>query len=487
MSSADGVKSRLAALALVTSVLFFLSSAVGTIRYNPMPWPDEALFADVSRQLILHGKLALPALQGLLPGLDQRMYLMPPVYFLSVALMFLSFGVSQVAMRALSLVTALLILLVMTRISPRHKSSPILMVVPSILLCFDCVFMRGATIGRMEMLAMLFSLSALALFESLRQSSSLRRAAACGLLAGLAGLTHPIGAVAAVAIGLGFLIERRPLKEFGLYLLAGGLCLAAWGIYILIDIPAFKGQFGAQLSRKVRMQAGLQKILTDYAYWYRPLKWQVWLYWGVGTLGVVVGTIRGTVSRTFLIYQLLLSVLVLNFYEQWYGIWLLPGMALGFASLFQAVLDLRTKVAYAAGALVGLVVGLFSVPNAVAMVRKQLDTAASDGVRNTLAWAESIRQSLPPNSRVLVAAIPDPYFTLVGRDDIQVLEFLPKAIFVESDVYRKFVNSADYVVIGGFIVSWSLLNYVEQHGEKLSGVALPGTEQRPLLLYRLKK
>ena len=84
--SATAPRVVLAAVAL--SVLlgatfpFFVATLFETV---PPVWPDEALFASAAADLIENGRLGTPLLAGVVPGIGEHTYWVPPLHLLYLA------------------------------------------------------------------------------------------------------------------------------------------------------------------------------------------------------------------------------------------------------------------------------------------------------------------------------------------------------------------------------------------------------------------
>ena len=113
-------------------------------------------------------------------------------YALVVAASFSLFGIRLLALRGISAIAAAAALPTTYRLARRLGLSAAAAFVGSAFLCADVGFLRAARVGRMDMLAL-----ALIVGSLLAAAGAGRRAPLyAGLLAALAGLTHPIGLVA---------------------------------------------------------------------------------------------------------------------------------------------------------------------------------------------------------------------------------------------------------------------------------------------------
>lgn len=227
------------------------------LLYDPAVWPDEALFANPAVNLLRHGHLGTDLMGGYLPGIETHTYWMPPFYYLALAPVFALFGVSAPVMRLFSAFTAASVLALTYAIGRRAGLGRVAACIAVAVLAVDAVFLRAARLGRMDMLAIALMLGAL--YFALASRAAKRAPIFAGVLAGLATMTHPLGMIAPLAIGLHYLVladasRWRRLLCFALGVLGPALL---WGIYILGDTAAFSAQIGAQVGRKAAYEEGL--------------------------------------------------------------------------------------------------------------------------------------------------------------------------------------------------------------------------------------
>jgi len=433
--------------------IFAFYARVLLLKYPPV-WPDESLFANTALNLLHHKGLATDLLSGIVPGIEHRTYLMPPAYFFYLAGVFSVWGTSVFAVRLASLAAALLVMGLVFSLGLRSGLGPWLSLIPVSLLAVDSVFLRAAVIGRMDMLAVAFILLALRL--------SLPKQASCfpgspfltGLACALALLTHPIGAVAVIAMAAAWaqlpgVRRRRALAR----MLAGfSLPMLAWSVYIIQDPGSFIAQFGGQLMRKAGRHPGtLARLMENLVLnlgQYGLAQELTGLAWACGLGGLYLAARKRKELLVVCAAQILVLAAILWSKEIWYPVYVAPLTALGLGLLvavdkpwgprkgWLCCLALFISVVFARGSLRHLA-DINALQNKV--YRKET---------NYEAFCADISVLIPPGSRTLISLIPDPYLKLAMRPDLVLREFVPEGFPVDPGQYRRYLATSDYIVAG---------------------------------------
>jgi 4-amino-4-deoxy-L-arabinose transferase-like glycosyltransferase len=450
-----------ARVALVAALVAFAGYAAALLLHDPVVWPDEALFADPAIHLLRRGHLGTELMAPYLPGIAARTYWVPPLYFVVLAAVFAVAGVGVAAMRALSVAAAAGALAATWALGRRAGLDRAAACVPVALLAVDGVFLRGARLGRMDMLALALTLAACERALALRTSARRRDGVLAGLCAGLAVVTHPFGAVAPAALALSLAwtppAERR--RDLG-WLLTGLVGpLAAWGAYILRDPASFAAQFGAQLARKSgRHPWSVDFLARSLAFnldQYRdaadppgvdPHVAAGWL-WGLGTAALAWAARRHAPVRLLLAVHLLSGLLALVSMEMWYPLFVLPTAALGVGVLFAdglVALPARRGALAALAALCVLFAGRNLARQEALRVRWTDPGAAADYD----AWCARVGALLPRGATVFVSVFPDAYLGLARRTDLRFRSFVPEGLPVAPGAVQRGFAEATYVVVG---------------------------------------
>ena len=464
-------------------VLALAAAAIGSfgfyahallLKYPPV-WPDEALFANPALNLIRRGALSMDVYSGALPGIAQHTYFMPPLYYFYLAGFFYVGGPGVVVMRLSSLVAAMAVMMLTYSVALRSGLGRRLSLIPVCLLAVNTAFLRAALIGRMEMLTLAFILAALWLAMGRTGSEDClgtKRSLLTGLACALAGLTHPFGAVAAIAVmGVRAVIPGGPRRKVLPSMLAGTLLpVAAWAAYILQDWRSFVAQFGAQAMAKLSHHASrpsgpvssaaaahglgyvLHVVLADVAQFGPELRKPDEVMFLLAVTGGLAGLGLAALNRRALLVLLacqpMIVVLAVLGREMWYPAYLVPLTAVGLGHLIHlAKQRIPWRVACATAAvLLCAWFGLRSL-RVTSKINYERNVVYKDGTNYT-AWCAGISRALPSNSRVLISSVPDPYFCLAGRQDLALREFLHESVPIDPQQYRQYMADADYVVTG---------------------------------------
>jgi len=465
-STIPGLSWILAPLAL-GAFAWFAYQASGLWLTYPTPWPDEALFTDVSVNLIRHGRFATDLYADFFPAMRQHYYLTPPLYHLVLAGWLGVFGVSLGAVRALSAITALAVLLVTYAIGRRLGLSHLLALGPSALLALDSVFLRGALLGRMDLLALLFLLLAiwLALGDSGGSARGIGSPSTRGFFLGLASafavLAHPVGIVA-MAVAVGWTVMARPSGRVLLPLALGmALGLLPWLVYAAQDFPSFLAQIGGQLERKGSRESILSCLSIESAQW-GVNAWLVWIAWLAGLGGLGLASSRRRWVPILMGAQALVTLAVVTSCEIWYPVYVLPLTYLGFGCAWSALgRPGHRRLAAFAVAAVALIFAQQNM-NRVSKLRSQRD--AFDVSAQYSEWCRTIGDFLPNGSRVLTDLLPTPYFGLTSRQDLALRLFPPSGFKRSAADSAAFVNGLDYVISGRSLASPQLQSFLMSHG-----------------------
>jgi 4-amino-4-deoxy-L-arabinose transferase-like glycosyltransferase len=444
------------------------------LKYPPV-WPDEPVYAQPADNLIHHGKMSTP-LMDMLPGMTERTYWMPPLYFLYLCPFFAAFGTGIVVMRLSSVFAAVAGLVLLYAIGRRAGLGKFLAMFPPAVMAVDHVFLSGSLIGRMEMLTL--ALVLVTLWQWLNRSPSWIRSFLCGLTAGLAALSHPMGMMAPLAVLAGELIFPHGPRRRNLLAMIGGCLLVglAWGAYILQDTASFIAQFSPMLARKAGRHMPLEERLsTNLVLRYGKDCAFAAVFWILGFAGLVVAAIKRKELWTVVVLQVVSFALISWSVEIWYPVYMIPLSCLGVAFLLdfsQKLFDSRYGgLAITMALVVVIVVGWFAWEN-LSNIRR-IDRSRNGQFAAGTDYAEFCRQisdALPDGSRVILSSIPDPYFGLAGRKDLKLQEF--PAIPIDREKYQKNIESYDYVVTGKGISNEQLREFVSGHGEVIKVIRL---------------
>jgi len=488
------------AIASLAWFVFFAKALV--LKYPPI-WPDEGIVASPATNLLQHGVLSTN-LFGTLPGVG-RTYWMPPIYFFYLASVFRFTEPGIVAMRFASTAAGLAVLVLTYLLAVRTGLGRWTSLLPVSLVALDSVFLRGALMGRPDMLAVALILFALwVATKSFGPWSSFLTGIACAL----AALTHPVGVVAPAAVVLWRLLLREGRTTRSLMLLLAGIALPLlpWLAYIGLDSRTFTDQFGRQLALKSTphghdnfLLRSFFHLVGQYAFedgrvfdvvWALPL----WFLGLVG-LGDTERALRGkeaperrSVVLLCICQALILAVIVWSS-ELWYAVYAIPITAIGLCHLLNNCRSFVTAGWWQRIAVACLVfwVMAFVISNLQHTLRvRYLENFVHKSETDYGRWCGEISRKLPAGSKVLLSIIPDPYFGLSARSDLTFHEFLPEE--VTHDLSWAYMSDADYAIIGSGLrsPSRSVEKFIQSNGDL---TAIVGTDEVGYMarIYRIKK
>ena len=248
-------------LALLTILLAFSFGAL-LLKYPP-PGGDEPVIVDPAVNLVRHGYLGTNLYSGLVPGIERHYFLYPPFYFVALAGWFKLFGVGLLQARAFSLLCTGLIVWIVYLFARRYVS-PRPAFASAALCALTIWVVLASRVARMDSLCVALIMTAAILYEGADRTERLVNYALSGFAAGLAAITHPLGIVAATAIGLHMILRFRARIVLSpaayVWFFPFAVCELAWLAYIVAD----PGSFGAQMSLQIA-----RKMLWRYAYSYQ--------------------------------------------------------------------------------------------------------------------------------------------------------------------------------------------------------------------------
>ncbi len=468
------------------------------LRYPPV-WPDEALFASPSDSLARGSGMGTPVLAGFIPGMDRYTFWLPPGYFLALAALFRIFHpVNQVLVMRLfswALGAALLGICwhILRRISPRSG----MVWLSLLLLATHATLIRAANLGRMDMLTLVCGTASVALYLEFLEREGSRWAAGAGFFAGLAFLCHPAGAVFLAALvanhlksaGLKSLAKPQARLFFGSFLLP----LVPWLIYLLRAPGLFLLQFGGQLNRKASATGTLLIHEPATRWLIRPLQFAEW-----GPKGPL------TFSDVLFVFVFLVAVLLLAFSGREktrasvLGLWVLAGYCLNLATLedwypIYFVVPMVLLLGWGAASTqypwaraIGVAALLVGIAWNVVQAELVLKGPFGDW-KAYRKYASALAEQIPAGSKVILMAIPDPYFGLqMENKGYRLYEFAPEGIPVDPTMAQKTLASTDYAVDSGCCGPRYLRPYIESHGRIVGGVMSPDRNSPPVMVWKLQ-
>ncbi len=218
--------------------------------YALLPYSaDEICFLQPAQNLAEGKGMGTPALDDLLPGISQRTYWQPPVYFLVLAVWGKLAGFDVMSSRLLSRVCGVGVLLLLWLLALRWGVHPQLALICVIWTALDLTFQYNSNLGRMDTMNALWLMACLLAFTEHQRSGKIWQVTVAGFFGALATLTHfiAIPSVLTLALVLAWQKRWRDLLWFSFPILLGW---SAWLIYAAQDWQSFWSQLCYQFARK---------------------------------------------------------------------------------------------------------------------------------------------------------------------------------------------------------------------------------------------
>ncbi len=235
-----------------------------TLAATKAPWCDEGWFANAAYNLANHGhmgsSLQEPSghyLNAYLRGIQERTYVVPPLYLVTLAAWLKLWGNGLVVMRAYAILWGLITLISFNALANRLTGDRTLAVLATAMTAIDFTFLFAATDVRMESMMMGLSLTSWLAYLHWRERNLRRAVLVSHSLLALACFSHPNAAL--FGCGLVYLFWLRDFKALRLglicwamlpYLLLG----LGWALYIWESPSDFLAQFFANTGDSHRFE-----------------------------------------------------------------------------------------------------------------------------------------------------------------------------------------------------------------------------------------
>jgi 4-amino-4-deoxy-L-arabinose transferase-like glycosyltransferase len=449
------------------------------LKYPPV-WPDEVIYANPAINLVRRGLMSSDIWPGILPGTERHAYIAPPLYFLYLAAWFRLLGISVSVIRLSSVAAGVAAMAATYLLGMRCGWSRWFCLLPPSLLAVDSVFLRASLIGRPDMLALALMLWALLIATHVSPSTGSlapKTAFLAGLISGLAAMTHPNGIVAPLAVIFAItLSHRHGARAKALLPSLGGLALALfpWAIYVLQDPRSFRAQASAELFKRVTNQlftvtGAIHVAAMSLLQYGLPLGLLAGLMWGAGLVGLCYAA-RGRRDLWVLPLCQIFLLPAISTGEYWYPVYLLPLGSLGVVSLAR-----RAGSKPSAGGIEGLLTMFLAIGFVVGNIAHLSGIRAERARSDYRQWCAQVSALIPHDSKVLLSVIPDPYFGLLNRPDLQLREFYPIRMPIDRQKYVRYIEDADYVVVGTSVYpSPMMTDFAPSHGQLVGAVEAAG-------------
>ncbi len=405
--------------------------------------PDEGLFIQPAQNLTEGKGMGTPLLDGLLPGIDQRTYWQPPVYFLALSAWGKLFGFDLLSARWFNRLLGVLGLLLLFTLARRWGLPSGVSLFCVLWTALDLHYQYDANIARMDMLNLVFLLASVMAFTEGMKSQSELAFLTSGVFGALAVLTHLVSVPAVFAL-LIYLAVRRSIKQAVWFFLPLLLGLLGWLAYALQDWTAFVGQMALQFQRKETGSLDVHILHLLFLQGLTPLfgfspvnQPPIWL----GLLCVTTIALKRRHSPLTDWQALFIGAAYLSAAaggETWYVGWFAP---LGYlmAGLWGNAFLHAAKMRAISLAVALLWSGYQALK--VGQTFTGVPAMQSDIAR----FVKELTQILPQKSTVLLHSVPDPYPSLRHlRPDLRLYQLSPTPM--KPETLQNLKRQADFFV-----------------------------------------
>lgn len=246
--------------------LIFLGLGLATL-WTASPASDDGWFGIPGCFLVQEGRLANPVIVQVLAdqtGIDKRQYWQPPLHLLQLAAAFRLGGCGIPAGRSVSLFWGLVTIGAVFYLLFSVTGDSGLAAFAASLLALDPALLDSAASLRPDITCFGAGLAALALYRWLRVRSLPRAMFVSNALVACAGLIHPNGLMAFLALMLmTWQLDRDRLRVSQILYVAPPYLLAAlgWGLYIAQDPELFRIQWSASVAHSYLLNPYHTKLL----------------------------------------------------------------------------------------------------------------------------------------------------------------------------------------------------------------------------------
>jgi 4-amino-4-deoxy-L-arabinose transferase-like glycosyltransferase len=267
-----------------SGILVLLLYALVTVPFlsrYPAPWVDEGWIGEVAAQVSNGQPMGNPS-HGTLHRYNDRVYWMPPLYFLLLGTWFAVTGVTLLAGRFFNvLVGAFTVFLIHRFTRRRFGDGPAILA--ALVFMTDTFVWKAHRTVRFESLLALLATALFVIVVSLREDdperSSTVRWLGVGVLAGLLANVHPVGLLFALAALLDLVRRKRLQLARGgpwLALLASLLTIVPFALYCLADRSTGFANFSGQNSWHLDLGQG-PSWLREWSRYatYFPFPWRL--------------------------------------------------------------------------------------------------------------------------------------------------------------------------------------------------------------------
>ena len=439
---------------------------------DPQVWPDEALYGDIARNIAFENRLGTDLLSGMIKGIENHAYWIPPFFMYTLGFWIKLFGTSIETQRLFSVFLGVAFILtsyqITKSIAPSGKKliSKIIPFLTTLLIITDPAFIKASRLSRPEMLVV--TLVGLALFfylqvfkQKKRQGLLLRLS---GLLIGLAVTTHliAVGFAAAFSLHLLYCYWKKilKLKQILSFLVFFSIPVVVWLLSIFPNYDLLFDQLNI-----------ISNSRTFTIPWYvnvsgfpLMLRLNYFIYIAV-SLFFILFTLRNKKPENILLSFILVSSWIFITLGEifWYTVYPIVFTYLALSAL--AGYFFKTagrKTFHKLGQIILAVTGLFLFFSNISDHMRLQNTYPNKGGYSQQ-FINQIRGNIPAGKTVFLSSIPDAYFAFEpGRNKL----FEYPAFFADKEDFKKVMAASDYVIFSNYFSPVEVSGYQDRYMSK---------------------
>lgn len=433
---------------LILIFLFYSIYYVYVLKVPPV-WPDEALLADLSLNLLKEGRFGSDLLKNMVPGVEFFGFGYPPLFFFSLAGWFKVVGFSILSQRVLSLVAGTLFSLIFIQvvklfIKPKNgivdEKFPVMVLT---LLFLDHSFQKATTMSRPEIVVLLLGFVAVIIyFKKIKYSYAIS-----GLTLGLAFLFHYLAIIFILSFMVLFAYKYRMRvfteKKVHYFLIGLTSPILFWLFSIYEHLQYQIQDFFLRFQYKSNAPNWISTVFSGQLI---DLKLIYVLYISVLFL-FFAKVLKSPILKNVFAFSLLIFSWIFSYtWQTEYSFIYVPVFSLFSLSclIFSNVQELSLRkilkswntFASVAIFILILIISTYQFINRVAQLGGENYSYEQ--------FDENISALIPDNVTVYVSSIPDPYYSLVKKNNLTIYQF--PSLPTPRKLLLSVLDKSDYII-----------------------------------------
>lgn len=440
---------------LIFVIVTYLFFSLSLLLDEPFVWPDEAIYGDISNNILLEGRMGTDLWKGLVNGIENHSYSLPPLFLYSNALWFKLFGFSITTQRLFPVFLATVFIVIFYNLTQKlilsmnKQHTRFLPLAASLMLVIDSVFLKASRLSRPEILVLVLTASSvLFCLQSFEAKNNIKNRFLflCGISLGLAITTHfiAIGFTAAITLAI---IYSQPKNRFDIkkyYVFVIGLLfpIIAWIASIFPNYGYLVDQLNlVEKSRHYTIPWYINVLNFPFL-----MKLNYVFY-----LLISCSFVFFTLKNRKPVYVLLSLVLVFTWAFAtlgeiyWYTIYAIPFAYLALFILIAHALKSNRK-----NMLSTLIKSVLLIICLIILYSNLTNFMGLFGIyrnaNNYGLFTTQVTKAVPEGKTIYLSSIPDAYYAF-DRSKNRLIEF--PALFSNMERFKKVLLEVDYIVFNG--------------------------------------